>query len=76
MFIIVLSSFPENPDERKKWTFIIEMYNNQKIKWDESMKICTLHFTDSCFITPDQLNHEFAKPSIFKHAIARRKMEM
>lgn len=67
--------FPDDPEQRKKWIFIIELYNNQKIDWEQSMRICALHFGAGCFTKPDQLM-EGAKPSVFKHAVARRQMEM
>lgn len=68
-------SFPDDAEQRKKWMFIIELYNNQKFEWHKSMQLCALHFPS----TSVNANNELlpgAKPSIFKHGTMRRHMEM
>lgn len=67
--------FPDNAEHRKNWTFFIKVYNEQILEWEESMKVCALHFIDTAFIKPDQLSAD-AKPTIFKSATNRRKKEM
>lgn len=54
---------------------MIELYNNQKIDWKDSMNICALHFSSTWFTKDDQLD-ESAKPTIFKDATLRRHIEM
>ncbi|XP_055313503.1 uncharacterized protein LOC129574899 [Sitodiplosis mosellana] len=67
--------FPDSEEQRKKWMFIIELYNNQKIEWNKSMRVCALHFASACFTMDDKLT-DGAKPSIFKSAIACRQKEI
>lgn len=45
------------------------------IEWMESMRICGLHFK-AIELTADGKLRDIAKPSIFKHATARRKEEL
>lgn len=67
--------FPDTAEHLKKWIYLIGLYNNQKIEWNASLKICALHFPRDSFTADDQLKYD-AKPSIFKHAISCRQKEM
>lgn len=71
-----LHRFPEDAEKRKTWIWMIDIHINQKIDWNESMKICALHFGDVCFTAPDQLTDN-ANPSLLtKNAVALRKSEL
>lgn len=68
--------FPEDAEKRKLWIWLIDTHINQKIEWEESMKICALHFSDASFTEPEKLADD-AKPSLFtKTAVALRTTEM
>lgn len=76
MLILFLCRFPEDAEKRKLWIWLIDTHINQKIDWEESMKICALHFSDVSFIEPEKLAED-AKPSIFsKPAVVLRKSEL
>ncbi|XP_031621665.1 uncharacterized protein LOC116339768 [Contarinia nasturtii] len=66
--------FPKDEEKQKMWMFMINLYNNASMEWNESMRVCALHF-NSKSIEGDVLKDD-CKPSIFKTGTEKRYMEI
>lgn len=75
MLICILFRFPEDPEKRDLWIWLINLHTKPIIEWEESMKICAAHFNPASFTATDQLSDE-AKPSLFQAAATLRKTEL